>query len=274
MLANTFGKVIVSIAVMFTAYTSSAHQILSLQQALKLAKNNDPWLHSNSLKQSAIEYKGIAANTLADPKVSLSFNNIPTDSWDLNQENMTQTKVAISQVLPRGESTKIAQQQLAIQASAYPYLRADRQAKVAVIVANLWLDAYLAQSSIKQLQTDKTLFEQMIDIANASYASAVGKTRQQDVIRAQLELVQLEDRITVEQQAFESAIAQLAQWLYLYQPATDTEFYGLNKTSSALGASQGFTNSKNVMVSDKLPDIALANTTVFSATELSYYDLV
>ena len=35
-----------------------------------------------------------------------------------------------------------------------------------------------------------SLFEQMAEVAKASYSNVVGKTRQQDVIRAQLEIVQ------------------------------------------------------------------------------------
>ena len=53
------------------------------------------------------------------------------------------------------------------------------------------------------------LFEQMVDIANASYSSAVGTTRQQDVIRAQLEVVQLDDKKAFAYQKLNTAKAQL-----------------------------------------------------------------
>jgi outer membrane protein TolC len=46
-----------------------------------------------------------------------------------------------------------------------------------------------------------------------SYSAAVGHSRQQDVIRAQLELTQIEDRLLVLQQQFEMDNQRLGEWL-------------------------------------------------------------
>lgn len=70
-----------------------AAQQVTLEQAITLAQQNDPWSKGNDLKQSAIEARSIASLALADPKVSISATNLPTDNWDFDQEAMTQLKV-------------------------------------------------------------------------------------------------------------------------------------------------------------------------------------
>ncbi|PCJ51175.1 MAG: transporter [Gammaproteobacteria bacterium] len=190
--------------------------LLSLEQAVIAAQSNDPWLVGNRHSQDAIESMSVAAGTLPDPKISLGLANIAADSFDFGQEAMTQFKVGVSQMFPRGDSLAIKQQQLKLQASQFPYLREDRKARVAVIVAKLWLDAFEAQESIALIENDRALFEQLADIAQASYSSTVGKTRQQDIIRAQLELTRLDDRLSKLKQKQEISQKRLSEWLSEY----------------------------------------------------------
>lgn len=205
----------------FTIFTVSASEYpkvnlnpsLSFDKAIKIAQKNDPWLTGNIHKQKALESMSIAANTLPDPKVSIGFANLPTDSFDFDQEGMTQAKVGITQMFPRGDTLAIKQRQLEQQSEAYPFQRENRKAKVAVTVGSLWLDAYRVQQSIVLIEQNRAYFEQLVDIAEASYSSALGKTRQQDMVRAQLELTRLEDRLDVLAQQRNRYEGMLAQWL-------------------------------------------------------------
>ena len=52
-----------------------------------------------------------------------------------------------------------------------------------------------------------------MDATKASYSSALGRARQQDIIRAQLELTRLDDRLTVLRQQSESAQQRLSEWV-------------------------------------------------------------
>ncbi len=139
--------------------------------------------------------------------------NLPVDTFDLNQEGMTQFSIGISQMFPRGDSLALAKQQKQQFAAQQPMLRKDREAKVAAVVSQLWLEATRAEQSIRRIERDRSLFEQLADVAEVSYASAFGMTRQEDVIRAQLELTRLEDRLTDLKQQQESVEKQLSEWL-------------------------------------------------------------
>ena len=186
---------------------------LSLEQALNYALDNEPWLRASKHRQVAAQAQSLAAGSLPDPVLSVGLMNLPTDGFAFDQEGMTQLKVGLSQQFSRGDSLALKQQALAQSAQQYPWLRADRLAQVKTTVIESWLNAYRAQQSIKLIEQDKSLFTQLINITEASYASTLGKTRQQDIIRAQLELTRLEDKLVMLEQQFESAKKRLSQWL-------------------------------------------------------------
>ena len=220
---NTFGLSIFVFIFTGVLYASDVHAqpaehnpaqpLLTLATAVTVAQKNDLWLTGNRHSQVAVEAASVSAGALPDPKVSITFANMPTDTFDFDQEPMTQFKVGMSQMFPRGESLAIKQRQLTIKGHQFPYQREDRKAKVAVVVSQLWLDIYKAQESIALIEQDRALFEQLTDVAAASYSSAIGKTRQHDIIRAQLEMTRLEDRLTMLRQKQEMFRQKLNEWL-------------------------------------------------------------
>ncbi|WDD98652.1 TolC family protein [Thalassomonas actiniarum] len=226
-------------------------QTLSFGQTIKQALANDPWLNASRYKQSSLESMSRFSATLPDPKVSLALANLGTDKFDLEQEAMTQLKVGVSQMFPRGDSLQIKQQQLNIQSQQHPLQRRDREAKVTVTAGSLWLDAYLAQESIALIEKNYALFEQLSDVAQASYSSALGKTRQQDIVRSQLELTRLEDRLVQLKQQQLVYQQKLTQWLLAYQ-----EEPGLNQAFDQADFPGGF--SSGVISLDKeMPELDL-----------------
>ena len=231
-------KITVSLMIGFSAFYAQAEKIISLDQAIALAQQNDSWLHGSKLKQQAVEYNSIASGTLPDPIMSVGMMNLPTDTWNLDQEGMTQFKVGVSQMFPRGDSLELKRQQLKIESTKYPLLRENRKAKLKSEVSQLWLDAFLAQQTIKLIENDWELFEQMAEIAKASYSNVIGKTRQQDVIRAQLEIVQLEDRLTVQRQKLETSIARLNEWLHLYDDSNYEKAFDFDAQPMAFNVSE------------------------------------
>ena len=205
-----------SIFLAFTAASGASDNFLRLETAVRQAQQNDPWLIGNKHSQNSIEAMSVAAGTLPDPKMAVGLINLPTDTFNFDQEPMTQFKIGISQMFPRGDSRKIRSEQLELVGSQFPYQRLDRKAKIVVTVSQLWLDAYNAQESIALIEKDRPLFEQLADIAEASYSAAYGRTRQQDIIRAQLELTRLDDRLTMLRQKQEMFMEKLSEWVSDY----------------------------------------------------------
>jgi len=224
----------------------NAYSPLSFEKAISVAQINDPWLSGNIHKQRSIESMSIAVNTLPDPKVTIGLANLPTNGFDFGQEGMTQAKVGVSQMFPRGDTLDIKSQQLKTQSEAFPYQRKDRESKVAVTVGSLWLDVYQVQQSIALIESNRSLFEQLADIAQASYSSALGKTCQQDIVRAQLELTRLEDRLDQLEQHKNRYEGMLAQWLTTFS----TEYDAPLESDFTL---------HNIVLTQELPQIELLN---------------
>jgi outer membrane protein TolC len=252
--ALKFGAAILA----FSVFTVSAGQLpvladskaLSFKKAIEVAQKSDPWLTGNKHKQQAIELMSTAANTLPDPKVSIGLANLPTNGFDFAQEGMTQAKVGIVQMFPRGDTLAIKSQQLKTQSEAFPYQRTDRASKVAVTVGSLWLDTYRVQQTIALIEKNRSLFEQLADVATASYSSALGKTRQQDIVRAQLELTRLEDRLAQLAQQKNGFVGMLTQWL--------SQFSSENSAGEAVLLASDF-SLHQLVLSQELPEIALIN---------------
>ena len=192
---------------------SHTKSVLTLEQAVEIAINNDPWLVGSEYREKAIVSSSVAAASLPDPVVNIGLANLPTDGFAFDQEPMTQLKAGVSQMFPRGDSLDIRSRQLREQAAEHPLMRADRIARTRVQVSDIWLEIYRAQQSIKLIHQDRALFEQLSDIAKANYATALGRVRQQDIIRAKLELTRLEDRLTKLQALEERATGKLLEWI-------------------------------------------------------------
>ncbi len=221
---------------------------LSLNKAIHLAQQYDPWVTGNKHQQKAIELMSQAQATLPDPKVSITVANLPTNGFDFSQEAMTQAKFGIAQLFPRGDSLALMSQKLKIESEAYSYQRQDRAAQVAVIVGTLWLDIYQIQQSRALIEKNRSLFEQLADIAQASYSSAIGKTRQQDIVRAQLELTRLEDRLNILTQQQDNYLGMLMPWLI--------EWHEDHLATTLATLSDEF-SKQDFTLSDELPSIAL-----------------
>ncbi|PKG81437.1 transporter [Colwellia sp. 75C3] len=242
-----------------TSPAANNERIWSFNSAVKTAQKNDPWLTGNKHQQQAVEALSHAAATMPDPKMSVGLANLPTDGFDFSQEGMTQLKVGITQMFPRGDTLAIKNQQLRIESEAYPFQRADRKAKVAVTVGSLWLDAYRVQQSIALIEQNRSLFEQLADVAQASYSSALGKTRQQDIVRAQLELTRLDDRLDILAQQQNAYLGMLSQWL--------STVFTVDSEQDAISA---ISQLHNMQLAKELPQLDLFNNKlVYSKTWLS-----
>ncbi len=224
-----------------------AQNTLSLEKTISIAQHNDLWLIKNQYQQKSTEALSVSVGELPDPKVSLAFLNYPTDTFDFGQEPMTQIKVGVSQMFPRGNTLALKREQLELKSDMFPFQRLNRSEQVKVTVSKLWLDAYKAQESIALIEKNRSLFEQLSEVAESSYSSALGRTSQQDIIRAQLELTRLEDRLTVLNQKYDSSIQMLSGWIsdYFLQNYEDLDVVA------------GLNNSQHIKLKNQLPSITI-----------------
>jgi len=75
---------------------------LTLAEASQLALKDDYTLQAIGARSQSMSELSIAAGQLPDPKVKLGFANLPTDTFNLGQEPMTQAVIGVQQMFPRG----------------------------------------------------------------------------------------------------------------------------------------------------------------------------
>jgi outer membrane protein TolC len=188
-------------------------EVLSLQQAVEKAVSQDDWLISSQQKENAIRALSQGMTALPDPKINVGLFNMPTDSFDFNQEAMTQFNVSVSQMFPAGDTLRLTGEKYAVQGDQMPLMRDNRRAMLAMEVSNLWLTVYSYEESIKLVKQNRTLFEQLHEVVESSYSSAYGQAKQQDLVRSELELIKLDHRLTQLRQAKENALKKLSQYI-------------------------------------------------------------
>lgn len=186
---------------------------LTLDKAVSSSIKHDVWLTKSNFVEYGLTDKSISASTIPDPVLSAAILNLPTDGFEFNQEPMTQMKVGIAQLFPRGDTLALQKQRYLDLAAEQPVLRQDRKAKTELLVTKIWLSAFQAQASIALIENNRGLFEQLKDIASASYSSLIGKGRQQDIIRADLEISVLDDRLIKLRTLSDDSYSQLIEWL-------------------------------------------------------------
>jgi outer membrane protein TolC len=179
-------------SVLITGYVA-AETRLELKHAEKLAIERDAVLQMKRAQSEAHYEASVADDTLPDPRIKLGLMNYPTDTFDRDQEPMTQNLIAIQQMIPRGDTQEIKSHQSKKSGDVAWAEAIDRERKVIMQVRSVYLDLIYWNRAEQIVNQNKLLFKNLVKITESQYASGI--QRQQDVIRAELELDMLDDRL-------------------------------------------------------------------------------
>ena len=184
---------------------------LNLQQAEQLAIRSDPSIESLKATSRSFDDESIADDTLPDPKLRFGAVNVPVDTFDLDQEQMTQVKLGIVQDFPRGDVLSIKQQKSRYLSRAALSMADDTQLKIIRDVRETYLNLFYEVSAYQIIGETRKLFSELVKITESNYAA--GRVNQQDVVLAGLELSRLDDRSVKIQARQEGYRAMLEQWI-------------------------------------------------------------
>lgn len=198
--------------IFLASFIGSANAEVSLDQAVEMALKKDHWQLSNLQQEQALRSEAIAVAQLPDPKVRVALANLPLDSFDFNQENMTQLQLGLSQQFPRGNSLSLKQQQVELRADRNPLQRYERSAQLKLQVTQTWLKLHQSEQQLALLKRKKHIFDELVAISRANFRS--GKSRRFEVLDAELQLTKLQDRIIQLEKIVSQSQAQLQKWLY------------------------------------------------------------
>ena len=185
--------------------------VLTLEQAEQMALADEPGIISQQWQMQSLSAQSIADGQLMDPKLQVGLNNLPTDTFEFDQENMTQFKVGIVQQFPSGDSLNIKQQKTQKQSELLLSKISDRKLSIIKEVRLTYFEIYYWEKAKKTIQQNKRFFSQLVDIVQSMFS--VGRNNQQDLIRAQLELSRLDDRLVKITQKINTQRSKLSRWI-------------------------------------------------------------
>lgn len=210
------GRASVYIVFMFMAllpWTSSAvaqqRVPLTIAEAEDLALTNEPGQSALLAQAAAMREQAVAAGQLPDPILRVGLSNFPISSGGFSTEGMTQAVLGIRQTFPRARS--LGTDQFQAHADQFSKSADARSRDVLTAVRNAWLDAYFSQRAWILVNELRPFFEDLVTITRSLYS--VGRKSQHDVLRAELELSRLDDRLIEVDRARAEAQAVLSRWL-------------------------------------------------------------
>jgi outer membrane protein TolC len=154
---------------------------------------NNPEIRAAENERTAVQHRVTRAAALDDPMFETGVLNLPTNSFNFSQEEMTMKMLGVSQRFPypgkRALRKDIAQQEA--ESIAYGYQetinRVARDAKIA------YCDLALVIGSMSLVEQNRSILVQLLKVAENRYA--VGQGTQVDVLRAQSQVSKMTEEL-------------------------------------------------------------------------------
>ncbi len=184
--------------------------LISLRDLEQEALRNNPEIRMQEKKaESAGEKKSLAA-AMPDPMIGYMVQSVGSPFvWSVGVEDMSMQGVVFSQEIPF--PGKLGAKGHAAEKEAEREQEALRGRRLEVLnnLRTAYYDYYLAYKSEEVLDQTKDIMKNFQRIAETRYAT--GQGTQQDVLRAQLEVSMLIDRIAEQEQKKDSQAAVIAK---------------------------------------------------------------
>lgn len=199
-------------AVLFSSLAGAQHSIpLTLAEAEDIALANEPGQARMLALADALDEQGLAAGQLPEPTLRVGLGNFPIQGGGFSTEAMTQAQLGLRQVFTRARARALASERLKAMAKERTRSAQARSRDVLMATRVGWLETFYWQRAHQIVAESKPFFEDLVNVTRSMYA--VGRKTQHDVLRAELELSRLDDRLIETRRARAEAQAVLSQWL-------------------------------------------------------------
>ncbi|EPF7649954.1 TolC family protein [Vibrio vulnificus] len=264
---------LVATPVMAQSSTATSGQLLSQSDPLTLlieqALANDASRKQIFAQSQAMRESGVAASTLMDPKLKVGFGGLPVDSFKFDEDPMTNISVGLMQQFERGSTLELQSKKASQQADGMALQVAAREREVANGITQLWLELGYQQQAERVLLENQRLMRELESFISTNYS--IGKSEAQDLLNAQLQVSQLEEKLQANQQMQRRILSQMSEWLgseWLYQQrdlkaSNQLKWDALERLLSASSTTQHFAQlAQHPMVQMANANIAVSQTQV------------
>ena len=189
------------------AQPAKAQDGLELQGLIEEALVNNPGLSLLRHRWAAEEAWIPRAGALHDPMFKFELSNVPLSDFDLDSTPMSGVQLMLSQKLPYWGKRTYRERMAEHVAAAAEATYLDREGGIGNVGKQAYFSLAFLDRALEITRENESLLEDFIRIAQTKYA--VGKGLQQDVLKAQVSLSSLKERLIVLQQQRRHAEARL-----------------------------------------------------------------
>jgi outer membrane protein TolC len=202
---------------------------LDLNGIIEEALKNNPELKGAQAKADAYRERPAQAASLEDPRISVGVQNIATDDFDFNTIDMTMKVIELSQEVPIPGILKLKKEAALHEAHAMDKKAKEMEFILIKRVKRAYYDLYYLKNAIEVTEDNKHLLEQFLAITETRYS--VGRGIQQDVLKAQVELSKIIEKLIDLEQQKASTAAELRALLNRPPEAAIADPPDIEKTS-------------------------------------------
>lgn len=191
---------------------SSQSSSVGVDELVDEALKKNPGVQSALRQVEALRHRVPQAKTLPDPMVSVGWAGNITPFSVQQGDPSSNRAITASQTLPYPGKLKLRSEIADREAAAAYWDYEATRRKLVADVKSAYYDYFAAFKAVEITQKNKDLLQKLSSIAEARYR--VGKGVQQDVLRSQVEISLLDQRLTVFDQQLKTAQVRLNTLLF------------------------------------------------------------
>ena len=189
----------------------SAPRLLGLEEAASLAARRQPQLMAQQAAISALAEAAPAAGQLPDPKLRMGLLSLPVDTFNFDQEAMTQASIGISQLIPGGDKRRLATARVEREAAQGNQALAAIAQRISRDAQLAWLDVYSPSAARDLVGKVEAEYQRQVEWSEVAYKT--NKISQDETLALRGMLENTLDRLAELDRQRNRAQAGLARWI-------------------------------------------------------------
>jgi outer membrane protein TolC len=188
------------LAIAGLALAAQAQNDPVLERYLQEALSQNPSLKTATSRVQAYDEMIPQAGALPDPMLGIGVANLPTDSWNLNQEDMSGITFSLEQMVPFPGKLRSGKDKASSMRDEQQAMVEDEKAMLIMTVKETYYNWAFMRASIQVVESNRALMDQILESALSKYKVGM-MGNQQDVLMAQTDRNMFDEKLLVLRQA-------------------------------------------------------------------------
>ena len=181
--------------------------ITSLNSLIDEALQNNPEIKALNESWEASKMRISQAGAWKDPQINFNIINLPAKQFSFGLEPMTGKQFLFMQQIPFPGKTSIKEKVATEDEKVFGELFYDKKNEIIRKVKTAYYNLYLIDKSIEITEKNKSLLDNFIKIVSSKYE--VGKGLQQDILKSQVEISKIMEKLITLRQKRKSLVARI-----------------------------------------------------------------